>query len=55
MYWDEYSVKQVLLSSFFGRGAAGSGVGKDADLVLGRMRQWGMKEEMVAGWRESKI
>jgi AP endonuclease 2 len=30
-YWEEYSGKQTLLSTFFGRGGAGSGAGKEAE------------------------
>jgi hypothetical protein len=30
-YWEEYSGKQMLLSTFFERGGAGSGAGKEAE------------------------
>jgi AP endonuclease 2 len=44
-YWEEYSGKQTLLSTFFGRGGT-SAASKETAMV-------GMKEEMV-GWRETK-
>ena len=53
--WDEYSGKQVLLSSFLERSAAGSGAGKEAESGASRSAAMGVKEEVVVEWRESRI